>query len=122
MGKKERDYLLYLEDMLINLQHAIEYIEGMSYESFCKDTKTQDATVRCMEISGEAAHSIPDFIKERYPALDWDDLYAFRIKAAHHYFNIDLSLIWQILKQDVPYTITELKKIIALEGERRIDN
>ena len=119
MAKKERDYILYLEDMLINLQHAIEYTQGMSFESFSKDSKTQDATVRCMEITGEAAHSVPDFIKQKYPDLDWDDLYAFRIKAAHHYFNIDLSLVWQILKQHIPRTITELQRIIALESKNQ---
>ena len=44
--------------MLINLQHAIEDTQGMSFESFRKDSKTQDATVTCMEITGEAAHRI----------------------------------------------------------------
>ena len=87
MSKKNRDYIFYLEDMAVNLQHAIEYIEGMSFESFCKDSKTQDATVRCLEITGEAAHTIPNEIKLRYPGVEWDDLYAFRIKVAHHYFT-----------------------------------
>jgi uncharacterized protein with HEPN domain len=116
MSKKNRDYIFYLEDMAVNLQHAIEYIEGMSFESFCKDSKTQDATVRCLEITGEAAHTIPNEIKLRYPGVEWDDLYAFRIKVAHHYFDIDQSLVWQILKQHVPSTLKELKKIIAAEN------
>jgi uncharacterized protein with HEPN domain len=48
--------------------------------------------------------------------VEWDDLYAFRIKVAHHYFDIDQSLVWQILKQHVPSTLKELKKIIAAEN------
>jgi len=68
-----------------------------------------------MEITGEAAHSIPEEIKQRYPDFEWDDLYAFRIKAAHHYFDIDLSIVWQILKKHVPNTIIELKKILEKE-------
>lgn len=67
MAKKDRDYTFYLEDMMINLVHALEYTDGMSFESFSKDTKTQDATVRCMEIAGEAAHNIPDEVKRTSP-------------------------------------------------------
>jgi uncharacterized protein with HEPN domain len=116
MAKKDRDYIFYVEDMLVNLKNAVEYIEGMNFESFCNDSKTQNATVRCMEIAGEAAHNVPDDFKQRYPGLDWDDMYAFRIKAAHHYFDIDLSLVWQILTHHVPKTILELDRIMAIEG------
>jgi uncharacterized protein with HEPN domain len=117
MAKKNRYFLFYIEDMLVNLRHTVEYLHNITFESFCEDTRTQNAVVRCLEITGEAAHSIPEHIKLRYPDLDWDDMYAFRIKAAHHYFDIDLSLVWQIVKQDVPRAILQLERIINLERE-----
>ena len=118
MAKKDRDNLLFVEDVLVNLQHAVEYTEGMNLDSFLKDRKTQDAVIRCIEIAGEAAHNVAGAIKEKYPDVDWNDLYAFRIKMAHHYFDTDVSLVWQILRQHVPQNIEHLKLILEKEANR----
>lgn len=116
MAKKNRNYLLFVEDVLVNLQYAVEHAAGMSIDSFLNDRKTQDAVIRCLEVAGEAAHNVPDSLKEKYPKIDWDDLYAFRIKMAHHYFDTDLSLVWQILHQYVPQNIVELKILLEKES------
>ena len=118
MAKKDRDNLLFVEDALVNLQHAVEYTGGMNLDSFLKDRKTQDAVIRCIEIAGEAAHNVADAIKEKYPDVDWNDLYAFRIKMAHHYFDTDVSLVWQILRQHVPQNIEHLKMILEKEASQ----
>ena len=115
MAKKDRNYLLFVEDVLVNLEHAVEYTQGMNLDSFLNDRKTQDAVIRCIEIAGEAAHNVPDLIKEKYPDVDWDDLYAFRIKMAHHYFDTDVTIVWQIVQQHVSRNIELLKIILEKE-------
>ena len=115
MAKKDRNYLLFVEDVLVNLEHAVEYTQGMNLDSFLNDRKTQDAVIHCIEIAGEAAHNVPDLIKEKYPDVDWDDLYAFRIKMAHHYFDTDVTIVWQIVQQHVSRNIELLKIILEKE-------
>jgi uncharacterized protein with HEPN domain len=41
----------------------------MTYEAFVADTKTQDAVIRNLEILGEAAKSLSDERRARYPAV-----------------------------------------------------
>lgn len=54
----KRDTLLLLEDMLEAATKIRKYTNGLNYESFLKDEKTIDATVRNFEIIGEAANRI----------------------------------------------------------------
>lgn len=115
MAKKDRNYLLYLEDMIINLGHCLEYVEGMDFEMFANDTKTQNAVVRCLEVTGEAAKNVPEFVKERNTEVDWDLMYLFRNKVAHHYFDIDLSLVWHIVSVEVSRDLNFLKAIFERE-------
>jgi len=47
----------FLRDIL-EAAHRIEsYTEGMTYETFLRDTKTQDAVIRNLEIVGEATRT-----------------------------------------------------------------
>ena len=50
-----RDPRLYLDDILEAIHKIRDYAAGMDYTAFSKDTKTQDAVIRNLEIIGEAA-------------------------------------------------------------------
>ena len=45
------------------MKHIKVYTKNLSYEDFVKDKKTIDATLRNLEIIGEAAKKIPEEIK-----------------------------------------------------------
>ena len=53
--KNEKDYSVYLNDMLDAAGKGMAFIKGMSYEEFSKDAKTQFALIRAIEIIGEAS-------------------------------------------------------------------
>jgi uncharacterized protein with HEPN domain len=59
MSKKERNWKLFIMDMLESINKIEKYIEGLNYEQFVRDEKTKDAVVRNLEIIGEAANQIP---------------------------------------------------------------
>jgi uncharacterized protein with HEPN domain len=50
--RRDLDYLLDIEDAI---HHAIAYSEGISWEEYIEDRKTQDAVLRNLEVLGEAA-------------------------------------------------------------------
>ena len=49
----------YIQDILDAIEAASSFIEGMSYDDFIADRKTVYATVRAIQIIGEAAKKIP---------------------------------------------------------------
>lgn len=61
-GIESMDRLIvdYLIDMLDAMHKAEGFISGMEYDVFRNDDKTIFATVRALEIVGEAAKHIPD--------------------------------------------------------------
>jgi len=54
-----RNVLLYIKDILQNMQDAEEFIRNMSYEQFLGDKRTFNAAVRSLEVIGEAAKNVP---------------------------------------------------------------
>ena len=52
---KGRPYDLYVEDILESIDKIENYISGLEYEEFSKNTMVIDAVLRNLEIIGEAA-------------------------------------------------------------------
>ena len=61
-----RDFRLYLDDILESCGKIRQFTEGLSFEEFASDVKTQDAVFRNFEVIGEASRRLPDEIKSRY--------------------------------------------------------
>ncbi len=107
----ERNAELLLADMLESAAKIEEYTSGMNYESFIQDSKTVDAVVRNFEIIGEAAGRMPEDFKDAHAQIDWHRIRGFRNRIVHHYFGIDLSIIWQIKETFLPDLVQQLKSI-----------
>jgi len=58
--KEERNYTMYLQDILVAMTRIAEYLEGYTFDQFKKDYKTVDAVIRNFEIIGEASRNLPD--------------------------------------------------------------
>ena len=97
-----REYADFLQDMLENAQRAIQFTMGMDYESFTKDDKTVYAVIRAVEIIGEAAVNIPEETRAKYPNVPWREVKRMRNKLVHHYFGINMEVVWQTIQEDLP--------------------
>lgn len=74
------------------------YISGHTFEAFLANIEKQDATIRCLEVMGEAAGNIlridPEF-QLRHPELRLREAYRARNRTAHGYGSINLDAIWE---------------------------
>ena len=111
----KRDPCLFLTDILEAVGRIEEYIEGYDFERFVNDRKTVDAVLRNLEIIGEAARNIPDEVRERYPSVPWRRIVGLRNVVIHHYFGVDLSVVWVIVSSQLEELKEEIEKIV--EGE-----
>jgi len=113
-----RDYNLYLEDMLTSMLRIEEYIGEMKFKEFKMNYMIVDAIIRNFEIIGEASKSLPLELKNKYPEIPWKKMYGLRNLIAHEYFGIDHEMIWEIAKNNLPQNAIDLRKIIDTEKRK----
>jgi len=110
-----RDVNLFLEDMQMACEKVIRYVKDLKQKQFLKDEKTYDAVVRNLTIIGEAVKNVPQEIRELHPSIEWRKIAGFRDIAVHDYFGIDEDILWDIIRNEIPYLLTQLNQIIIKE-------
>ncbi len=55
-----------------------------------------------MEIIGEVVKNIPSEIVKNYPDVDWRGATAMRDRLIHGYFGVDIAIVWETIKTDLP--------------------
>lgn len=108
--QRDREYLL---DILEAAKLAIEYIGGKTKEEFFSDSQCQDAVIRRLEIIGEAARRISEETRTAYPDLPWSDMVSMRNVMIHEYDDVDLVIVWETIKNDLPQLVELLEKILG---------
>ena len=114
---KDRNKNLFLADIKECCEKIERYIEGVSEENFRANEILQDALVRNIEIIGEAAKNLSDETRRENAAVPWRDVMRMRDKIVHHYFRLNLEIIWQTATEDVPALRLQINEIIEKSGK-----
>lgn len=112
MDKARRAIPLLLGDMLDYARKAMALIEGMDWDGFDSDEKTQLATIHCLEIIGEAAAKLPREFHDQNPGIPWAEIVGMRNRLIHDYFEVDMELCWRTVTRSVPELIRQLENVI----------
>lgn len=108
----DREFLL---DMLEACRRIEAFVEGISYGEFLDDIKTQDAILRNIEILGEASKKISNVLKGKYAEVEWKKIASTRDKLIHFYFGVNLEIVWDIVKKEIPKLKEKISKILEKE-------
>jgi uncharacterized protein with HEPN domain len=92
-----RDWRLYVEDTLDSTRKIQRYVAGLSRGEFVENDQVFDAVVRNLEIIGEAAKHLDPEVRARMPNIEWRRIVRFRDVIAHHYFGLDVDIIWDVV-------------------------
>jgi len=88
-------------------------VEGFTYEEFETDFRTNFAVVRALEIIGEAVRRLPVSLLEQYSEIPWRGMAGMRDRIIHGYDTIDLQIVWDVVKQDIPEIKPQIQQILA---------
>lgn len=111
MSKSTRAWHFYLDDMIRFAEKALAYTEGLEQRAFEASGLTYDATLRNLELLGEAATHIPDSIRAEHPTIPWRMIIATRNRLIHGYLGIDPDIVWSILRDELPVLLESLQRI-----------
>lgn len=108
-----REWRFYLDDMIGFCERALTFTRGLDQTQFVADAMRFDATVRNIELIGEAATHIPEAVRAASPGIPWRIVIATRNQLIHGYLGIDNDTLWSIVSTDIPALIASLQDLKA---------
>jgi len=92
-------------------REAVGFAKGRSREDLDTDRKLNLSLVRLLEIIGETARGVSQEFRESHPEIAWESMAGMRDRLIHGYFDVNLDVVWETVREDLPVVITELEKI-----------
>lgn len=108
---------VFLQHMLAAMERVQELTGKTTENAFKNDWVLQNALMRELEVLGEAAGRVsPEYVKA-HPAIPWREITGLRHKLIHHYFEVDLAIVWQTATINVPEVLPILGNVLGQAGE-----
>lgn len=92
-------------------EKVVAYTNGLNQTQFIANSLNYDATVRNLELIGEAATHVPDTVRSLHPNIPWRLVIATRNRLIHGYLGIDNDTLWSIVVSDIPALLLSLRKV-----------
>ena len=103
---------VYVQDMLDGCDRVLEYTRGFDRASLSQNRLHYDATIRQLEIIGEAANRISNEIHDSHPEIPWKLTINARNYLIHGYDGIDNNTLWEMISVHVPELAKRLRPLL----------
>jgi len=104
-------YSDYIDDILNAIASIKNFVEGVDFDHFLSDEKTNYAVIRALEIIGEASSKIPPEVREKYSDIPWKEIIGMRNKLIHEYAGVDLKVVWDTIEKDIFLVKEKIEKM-----------
>lgn len=81
--------------------------------AFLESRLIQDGVVRNLEIVGEAVKGLSAAMRSRAPTVPWRRIAGMRDALIHHYFGVDLEVVWRVVEVEAPALLTVIERLIS---------
>jgi len=109
MKKNPKIFLLHIVESITQIDR---YTKKLTKTKFLKNTQIQDAVIRRLEIIGEAVKNVSPEIRKRHSFIPWKKIAGSRDVLSHSYYDVDIELVWETVKKDIPRLKKEIQKIL----------
>ena len=112
-GEEEpRHWRLYVGDMIEFSEKVLSYTDGFDQNAFVTDGVIYDATLRNIELIGEAATHVPEEVRQENTHIPWRMIVGIRNRVAHGYLGMDDDVIWSVIQDDIPDLLPKLRRLL----------
>ena len=115
----KKEHLIFIRHILESINDIESFSENLSKEQLGKNKLKQYAIIRATEIIGEAVSNLPKSFRKLYPRVPWREIVGTRDKMIHHYFGVNLDIVWDIIKKDLPKLKEQIEKILKENKEEK---
>ena len=111
MDRKDRQVL---EKIYNHIVSVLKYCEDCKdLKSFQMDSMRVEACAfNLMQIGELAKVSMTDEFKENVRTIPWKQLYGMRNRIVHGYSGVNMNIVWDTIKDDLPLLKAEIEKYI----------
>lgn len=92
-------------------QKAIAFSTNKTRASLDDDELLRLALTKLVEIVGEAAKQVSELTRRENPTVPWVAAARMRDRLIHHYFDIDLDVLWATVQHDLPDLLAAVAEI-----------
>ncbi|MEK6855981.1 MAG: DUF86 domain-containing protein [Nanoarchaeota archaeon] len=107
----------YLNHIIEAISDINESVKEITKEQFLVSKDIRDASIRRLELIGEAVKNISSDLKSNHPEIAWSKIAGTRDKVIHNYFGVNLNIIWDIIKTELPELKRKLDTIMKTDTE-----
>lgn len=91
------------------VETALRFVEGRSRQDLDDDEMLRLALTKLVEIVGEAAKQVSPEGQAVFPNVPWSAAARMRDRLVHHYFDIDLDILWITITRDLPTLVAAIE-------------
>jgi len=91
-----------LQHILDAVQEIESYLVDVEFDDFIQNSMMRFACIKQMEIIGEASDHVTEALKAEFTEIEWGQIKGMRNVFVHEYFGVDVTIVWEIIKVDIP--------------------
>ncbi|MCA9911933.1 MAG: DUF86 domain-containing protein, partial [Anaerolineae bacterium] len=103
--------------ILTAFQRIQRFVEGVGKDAFKLRGLRVDGVLFNLMTIGEANKRIPQEEQDKYPDVRWKDISRFRDRVVHHYFTLDLDIVWEIVQEHLPVLAKNVEEMSRESNE-----
>jgi uncharacterized protein with HEPN domain len=104
----------------VRIQHILDaitevgtYIADVTEDQFLQNSEKRFATIKQIEIIGEACNKITEELKRAHSEIPWRQVIGFRNISIHEYHNVSFLIVWGIAANELPALKERFSKILS---------